>query len=331
MTLQPRVVQVYRQSEYDELVLRHGTRQQAAFFLQDRGRSIDELFVRHEMVSETRRLAARAIPADWRRTEIERSDLHRFRFAPEDIVMVVGQDGLVANVSKYLSGQAVIGINPEPDRNPGVLVPHRAELAPVLLRMAAAGLCTVERRTMVEAATDDGRRILAANELFYGHRSHQSARYRIELSDGAEERQSSSGWLMGPGPGAGVWLMSAGVVWGCALALPRPEQDELCFFVREAWPSAATGVEFTEGLLGGAASLVLHAESDELVCFGDGIESDSLGLTWGQRLEVTVSKKTLNLVTGGNPPQRARKPARAGGLVGGAGEGNRTPVFSLGS
>ena len=47
--------------------------------------------------------------------------------------VVVGQDGLVANVAKYLDGQPVVGIDPEPGRNPGVLVAHPAAAAPDLI------------------------------------------------------------------------------------------------------------------------------------------------------------------------------------------------------
>ena len=43
MTLSPRVVLVHRQSEYDELVGRHGSPGQAAFFLSTRGRDIAEV------------------------------------------------------------------------------------------------------------------------------------------------------------------------------------------------------------------------------------------------------------------------------------------------
>ena len=37
-------------------------------------------------------------------------------------MVVVGQDGLVANVAKYVHGQPVIGVDPRPGINPGVLV-----------------------------------------------------------------------------------------------------------------------------------------------------------------------------------------------------------------
>ncbi len=46
---------------------------------------------------------------------MSRPELNRFLFEPEDVVIAVGQDGLVANVAKYLSGQMVVGVNPLPE------------------------------------------------------------------------------------------------------------------------------------------------------------------------------------------------------------------------
>lgn len=300
MSLQPRVVLIHRRSEYEEMLMRHGTRQQAAFFLETRGRRIEELGVRHVLTQRAREVVAGAIPADWRRAEIERIDLPHFGFAEEDLITVVGQDGLVANVAKYLTGQPVIGINPEPDRNPGVLVPHPAEAAHSLFAAAATGRCPIQKRTMVTATTDDGQELNAVNEVYYGHRTHQSARYRIELPNGRTERQSSSGVLTGTGTGATGWLRSAWQERRSSLQLPEPAADELCWFVREAWPSVATGTELTEGRISANAFLSIHAESDELVCFGDGIESDALRITWGQSLSIGAAERTLNLVA--DPP-----------------------------
>ena len=45
---------------------------------------------------------------------------------------------------------------------------------------------------MVRARLDDGQELLALNEIFVGHRTHQSARYTLALG-GRAERQSSSG------------------------------------------------------------------------------------------------------------------------------------------
>jgi NAD kinase len=288
-------VVVHRRSEYDELIARHGTRQQAAFYLESRDRSLDEVVARHEALESAMQVTAAAIPAEWRRADVERSDLARFVFGPEDVVVVVGQDGLVANVAKYLDGHPVVGIDPEPERNPGVLVPHAPRSAAELLR-AAVGGAAVQERTMVEATTDDGQSIRALNEVYVGHASHQSARYQLQLPDGTRERQSSSGVLAGTGTGATGWLRSAWQERRSPIVLPRPDAPGLCWFVREAWPSPGTGTSCTEGDLGADEALTVLVESDQLVCFGDGIEGDALQLTWGNRLVVRRAPQCLRLV-----------------------------------
>ncbi|MYS05184.1 hypothetical protein GTW71_01670, partial [Streptomyces sp. SID6041] len=109
MSLAPRAVLVHRTTEYEELLARHGTRGQAAFFLSARGRSVDAVRERHERSHRALAEVAAAVPLAWRQTRVERADLDRFLFGPEDVVVVVGQDGLVANAAKYLTGQPVIG------------------------------------------------------------------------------------------------------------------------------------------------------------------------------------------------------------------------------
>ncbi len=296
MTLQPRAVVVHRRSEYAELLARHGSSQAAAFFLETRGRSLDDVLAPHQALSTAMQLVSSAVPSEWRRADVERADLSRFLFGPEDVVVVVGQDGLVANVAKYLAGQPVVGIDPEPQRNPGVLVPYPPEAARALLA-AAAGDPEVQERTMVQAVTDDGQQLRALNEVYIGQPSHQSARYVIHLPDGSRERQSSSGVLAGTGTGATGWLRSAWQERHSEMNLPHPTERGLCWFVREAWPSPATGTSLTEGILSTGEVLGLVAESDQLVCFGDGIEADALALRWGQQITVTRAEECLRLVT----------------------------------
>ncbi|MEV0284252.1 hypothetical protein AB0H36_09055 [Kribbella sp. NPDC050820] len=290
MSLPPRAVLVHRATELTELVARHGTRQQAGFFLAGRGRDLAELDARHQAQQEALATVSAAIPLDWRRAVAERNDLDRFGFGPEDVVIAVGQDGLVANVAKYLDGQPVIGINPEPARNPGVLVPHEPAAITELLHER-----TVVERTMVAARTDDGQQLIALNEVYIGHRTHQSARYRLSSPDSLPERQSSSGILVGTGTGSTGWCRSAWQERRSPLALPAPTDPTLCWFVREAWPSPATGTDNTEGLVKAPDVLTITAESD-LVVFGDGMESDTLAIGWGQRVEVGVAPVKLHLV-----------------------------------
>ena len=294
MSLPRRAVVVRRHTELEELIARHGTRQQAAFFLQTRGRDLAAVEQRHVALHRALTAVTNGIPLDWRRGQLERGDLSRFVFAPEDVVVAVGQDGLVANVAKYLDGQPVVGINPEPGVNPGVLVRHGPGEAAGLLSAVESG-SQPEPRAMVLAVTDDGQTLRAVNEIYLGHRSHQSARYRIEVPGGRAERQSSSGVLVGTGTGSTGWCRSVWLERQSTLRLPAPAEPALCWFVREAWPSPATGTDLTEGLLGARDQLTIVAESD-LVIFGDGIESDAVLLTWGQRVTLSVATRRLMLV-----------------------------------
>ncbi|MEU8969153.1 hypothetical protein AB0D11_07735 [Streptomyces monashensis] len=308
MSLAPRAVLVHRTTEYEELVARHGTHGQAAFFLASRGRDIEEVAARHRRTRAALAEVISAVPPTWRQAQVERGDLDRFLFAPEDVVVVVGQDGLVANAAKYLAGQPVIGIDTDPGRNPGVLVRHRAGDAAQLLPRATG--TAVDELTMVEAVADDTQRLLALNEIYLGTPGHQTARYRLGLEDagvsppssrlrsnrGCPQAQASSGVLVGTGTGATGWLRSVWQERGSRIALPSPTEDRLVWFVREAWPSPATGTSLVAGELGALTGLTVTVESDRLIAFGDGIETDALQLTWGQTVRVGVCEQRLRLV-----------------------------------
>ncbi len=292
----PRIVVVSRSTEYAALLARHGTREQARFFLETRGRSIDDVESRDVAQRDAIVAVTSAIPPDWRRARVERSDLDRFLFEPSDVVVTVGPSGLVANVAKYLDGQPVVGVNPDPVRDGAVLARIRVADAGELVRLAAAGAARIDERTMVEAALDDGQRVLALNEVFIGHRSHQSARYLIRCPAG-EEHQSSSGIVVTTGTGATGWGRSIGLERHTALRLPAPDAPQLAFFVREAWPSPSFGVSVTEGLLDAGESLQVVSELDEGgVGFGDGLESDRVEFGWGVQATVGVARERLRLV-----------------------------------
>ena len=291
----PRVVLATRPSAMQRVLERHGTAGQAAFYLAARGASLDDLRRRHDEQELAVAEVERAIPTDWRRTRVQRHELDRFLFEPDDVVVAVGQDGLVANLAKYLRGQPVVGVNPSPDAFDGVLVPHAVSMARELMLAAAAGRGECEARTMVRATLDDGQSLLALNEIFVGHCTHQSARYRVRFGD-REERQSSSGVIVATGTGSTGWARSVHGMRRSKLELPAPADRQLVFFVREAFPSRATGTSIQEGIVASDATMTLSSEMDDGgVLFGDGIELDRLEFPWGARLSVQCAEHPLRL------------------------------------
>jgi hypothetical protein len=160
---------------------------------------------------------------------------------------------------------------------------------------AVAGTVPVDELTMVAAEADDGQRLVALNEIYVGHASHQTARYRVAVPAGPEERQASSGLVIGTGTGATGWCSSIWRERHSGLPLPGPAEPALIWFTREAWESPVTGVGLTEGRLA-SEPLVVTVESNRLVAFGDGIEDDHLTLGWGQQLRIGLADRPLRLV-----------------------------------
>jgi NAD kinase len=291
--LAPRAVFVIRESDYEALVARHATRGQARFFLEMRGQKLEELEARHLRFLDALKTARAAVPATWRQALVQRPDLDRFLFADGDIVVAVGQDGLIANTAKYVRGQPVIGVNPMPDLYDGVL----ARFAPADVKRALPALAAkemaLERRTMVEAGLDSGETLTALNELFVGHGSHQSARYLLK-ADGREERQSSSGLIVASGTGATGWARSIMEATGARIAI-SPEERALAYFVREPFPSRATGTLLRSGKLADGALAVRSEMNTGGVIFADGMERDFLPFDWGKIATLKVSGRVLNL------------------------------------
>jgi len=293
----PRVVVVTRETEYQLLIAQHATHGQAAFFLRERGQAIEELIERHRRFEDALQQILSALPHDWRRNRVQRSELDRFLFEPDDLVVTVGQDGLIANLAKYLSGQSVIGVNPDADQFDGVLARFSATEAVQILDAAMASEAPIQSRTMVRATLDDGQRMLALNELFIGHRSHQSARYTIGTTT-CGERQSSSGIIVTTGTGATGWARSIQRSRYDSPALPEPEDRQVVFYVREAFPSRSTGTDITAGVINHGETLQIRSEMNrEGVIFGDGIETDHLDFDWGRQVVVDIAGQRLALVT----------------------------------
>ncbi|MEK7415684.1 MAG: hypothetical protein AAB263_20455 [Planctomycetota bacterium] len=302
----PRVVVVTRATPLDMLLLRHGTLDQARFFLRSRGEDPHWHEEVHARQQQALGRVLSAIPAEQRRVRIDRDGLDRFLFAADDLVVVVGQDGLVPNVAKYLDGQLVIGVNPDPASYDGVLCRHPAFQAAALIAWAVdlspgQGI-RIESRAMAAVQREDGQRLLSLNEVFIGHRSHQSARYRLSVS-GRDERQSSSGLILATGTGSTGWARSIARQRGVA-ALPKPEERRVSWFVREPFPSVSTGTELEFGLLGEGESLRVVSEmGDGGIVFADGMEADALDFPSGASVMLSLASERLNLMVPEKSPE----------------------------
>jgi NAD kinase len=297
-TLRPRLVLVTRKSPLSLLLDRYGTYGQVEFYLKSRGQTLEWYETLHARLEQGLQRVLAAIPTDQRRTHVDRDELDRFLFAPDDVIVVVGQDGLVPNVAKYLAEQLVIGVNPDPDNYEGVLCRHTPqEFGSVLQWLATADArFAVEARCLAQAEREDGQLLASLNEIFVGHQSHQSARYRLRVG-GREERHSSSGVLIATGTGASGWVRSISRQRQLSEPLPAPAEARLAWFVREPFPSVASGTSLDHGSLAGEEWLELHSEMGEGgVVFGDGIESDRLEFLSGQRLRVGLAPRRLHLL-----------------------------------
>jgi hypothetical protein len=303
MTKMARLVLVTRKTPLELLLERHGTYGQARFYLESRGQSIAWAEEVHERFNAGLARVQAAVPPDERRVRLDRADLATFLFAPDDVLIVVGQDGLVPNVAKYLDGQLTIGINPDPRRYDGILCPHPPEVMPRLLDWLESrkpDSFQLEERSMALVEREDGQRLLALNEVFVGHRTHQSARYRLRVG-GREERQSSSGLICATGTGSTGWARSIAHQRQLDLVI-GPEEARLAWLVREPFPSVSTGIDLDFGMLGrGDALEVVSEMGEDGVIFADGIEADRLDFAVGQTARIRVAQQRLHLVVRAGP------------------------------
>jgi hypothetical protein len=222
-------------------------------------------------------------------------------------VVVLGQDGLVANAAKYVGDAPIIGVNPDPVRFDGVLLPFQLPQARNALRTVLAGKERIRMVTLAEVHLQDGQQMLAFNDLFIGVRTHVSARYKLKVN-GRTETQSSSGVLISTGAGCTGWMSSVfNMAAGIAAAQNRGpiqatrlswDASELLWVVREPFVSRTSQAGLVYGRL--KAGDVMEIESmtpENGVIFSDGVEADALEFNAGTIATIGVAPRKARLVT----------------------------------
>lgn len=302
-----KVVLVTRKTRLEELITRFLTADQAKFYVEHLGADFSDYQREHDAYHAARAATVQTLEQWGRYQTIDRGFLPNFLFGPADIVVALGQDGVVANTMKYLDGHPLIGLNPDAKRYDGILLPFTAPDLPLLLREVANDKRSAKAVTMAKAKLADGQVLYAVNDLFIGARTHTSAVY--EIATGAQhERQSSSGLIVATGLGSTAWFKSivtgslaiAGTFGqpasGSYSALPW-DARQLRFAVREPFPSRNSQVNLVCGSLAGADDLRLRSLMPENgVIFSDGIEADRLDFNAGTEAIIGIAERQGRLI-----------------------------------
>lgn len=317
-----KIVLIVRETRLEELKARFNTVTQARFYVEQLGGDFGDYEHEDAVYRAAVADAEQQLGLLGRVQRVHRSFVPNFIFGPEDIVVAVGQDGLVANTLKYLHGQPLIGVNPEPARYDGQLLPFVTKDLEKIIPEVFRRSRPTKSVTMAKASLNNGQTLYAVNDIFIGPKSHGSARYTI-THDGNAERQSSSGVIVSTGLGSTGWFSSLvagaqGISHALAakfkvadsagqkvLLFDQPEEDargrklrfawdasHLFFTVREPFPSHTTSAEIVFGKITATSPLTLESHMAERgVIFSDGIEADFLEFNSGSKAQICVADR----------------------------------------
>lgn len=300
-----KLVLVIRKTRLQALKEKYCTLSQAKFYIEHLGESFDDYLEEDSRYFAIIKQLTGQLKNTARIQVLERNMLSTYLFADDDVVIVIGQDGLVANTLKYLNGQPVIAINPLPDLYDGQLLPFTPdELFSVLLATLKNNI-EMKNITMAQVNTNLGDELMAVNDFFIGPRTHTSARYQLSVGQKAEE-QSSSGVIVSTGLGSTGWFKS--ILTGASGIAKHPVRQKLLdgfpwhsnylyYSVREPFPSAVTDCELIFGKITNRSAFTLTSKMAENgVIFSDGIEQDAIEFNAGVTAKITVSNKIGRLV-----------------------------------
>lgn len=304
-----KIVLIVRRTRLDELITRFNTEDQARFYVEHLGADFTDYQTEDRTYKEALHRAEITLSSQGRLQIVNRDFVPNFIFGPKDTVIALGQDGLVANVMKYLDGQRLIGVNPDAKRWEGVLLPFTILDLEWLIPEVFAKKRSVHIVTMAEAVLNTGETLCGVNDLFIGPKSHTSARYTLQIGDHSE-MHSSSGIIVSTGLGSTGWLRSilAGASGITSSLSDRPlkirnknpfewDSNFLYFSVREPWPSKTSSADITFGKVTTSNPLIILSHMPENgIIFSDGIESDFLQFNSGTEATICMAKKKGHLV-----------------------------------
>jgi len=301
-----KLIIVGRKTRLQELVERFNTRSQAKFYIEHAGGDFADYEREADAYRSALEVLCRSLDFEMPLQLVDRVLVPTFQFQNQDLVVTLGQDGLVANTAKYVGGQPIVAVNPEPGRFDGILLPFLPNQARAAVRKVIDTNARIREVTLAEVYLQDGQRLLAFNDLFIGARSHVSALYRISRGQKSEV-QSSSGVLVSTGAGSTGWLssvfnMASGVSTFCGRTALEPihmnwEDPRLIYVVREPFVSRHSQAGMVLGMLEGTEELGLESLMPSGgVVFSDGMEADFLQFNSGAIARVRAAAQRARLV-----------------------------------
>jgi NAD kinase len=298
---------VTRKTRLAELVERFNTVGQARFYIEHAGGDFREYEREDAAYKQAVELTRRSLPSEIKVQLLDRSLAPTVLFSEKDLIVTLGQDGVVANTAKYVKGQPIIAVNPDPERFDGILLPFLPSQVQEAVASVLHGKAKMREVTMAEARFQDGQRMLAFNDLFIGASSHVSARYTISFHD-KKEQQSSSGILVSTGAGSTGWIssvfnMAGGITAALGGEAPQAihmgwEDPRLFFVTREPFISRHSTADLVAGWIDDGQELQIESTMPSGGCvFSDGTQADSVEFNAGAILSVHRAKEKARLVS----------------------------------
>lgn len=293
----------------EQLIERFNTKAQAKFYIERSGGRFDMYEKEHQKFYDSLHKLQDLLTEFPKTKTLDRSFLPNYIFTEQDLIIIIGQDGLVANAAKYVKGQPIIAINPDPETYDGILLPYTVSNVDRALAAVQSDNYEIREVTMAEARFSDGQTLLAFNDFFIGARSHVSARYQLTFN-GTSEPQSSSGIIVSTGAGSTGWMSSImNMVNGISnyhygeIKLNNDElewEDEmLVFAVREPFRSKTSEIDLCYGEIEEGETLKIESYMpDNGIVFSDGIEADAVQFNTGVSVEIGVAGERACLVVG---------------------------------
>lgn len=296
---------VKNKTRLELLVERFNTKAQAKFYIERSGGDFEDYESEHETFQDSLNTLQAQLSKVIKHKIVERDFVSSFIFSENNLIVVIGQDGLVANTAKYSKGLPIVAVNPDKNRYDGVLLPFDTTNFISGVENVIANDFQFKTMRLAEAKLNDGQRLLAFNDLFIGASSHISAKYKITYNNHSED-QSSSGLIVSTSAGSTGWLSSIfNMAYGVTNLIekdlkpkhPKLKEKELLFAVREPFLSIRSQVGISAGIIRNNDSLKVESlMPTNGVIFSDGVESDFLKFNSGSIVTIGIAQESARIV-----------------------------------